>query len=261
MENYISSKGLQSVLARLCEGVQQVVPQASVYLYGSAATGDFSMGWSDIDFLVLTPQPMTLAQAEKLLHLRDVLREQTPDDPYLPLLEGGMLSLEAFLSGEITTCVHWSGAGEETLRPAHAFSAFSRWDLLHNGILLAGEDLRSQIPEPTWLDLRADVANCLPIVLRMGKTMGRQFAFGWLLNIARGLYTVTEGGVISKTQAAQWALENGLCPDEDKLELALEIYQNPLAYRDKATVLSAAASLGPAIMRFAQVLQGVLSEN
>ena len=68
----------------------------SIYLYGSVATGDFKLGWSDIDILVLTDREITEQQAEGLVHLRQRLQERYPENPYFRLFEGGMLSLDAF---------------------------------------------------------------------------------------------------------------------------------------------------------------------
>ena len=68
--------------------------QPSIYLYGSITTEDYRHGWSDIDLLVLTREPITEAQADALLHLRQTLAARDPDTPYYRLFEGGMLDLD-----------------------------------------------------------------------------------------------------------------------------------------------------------------------
>jgi len=59
-----------------------------------------SLNWSDIDIAVLTKREITGQQADALVGLRQVMLERFPGNPYFRLFEGGMLSLEAFLSGK-----------------------------------------------------------------------------------------------------------------------------------------------------------------
>lgn len=72
----------------------------SVYLHGSAALGDFRMGWSDIDLLVLTGRPMSPEQAQELLTLRQTMTEESGGNPFFRLFEGGLLPLEALLTDQ-----------------------------------------------------------------------------------------------------------------------------------------------------------------
>lgn len=54
----------------------------------------------------------------------------------------------------------------------------------------------------------------LKAVRRYAAVTGRSlYSFGWLLDVARGLYTIRTGRVASKTDAGRWALQNALCPD------------------------------------------------
>ena len=75
----------------------------SIYLYGSVTAEDYRSGWSDIDLLVLTADPITEGQADALLHLRQTLCAIDPDTPHYRLFEGGMLDLGSFLEDEETT--------------------------------------------------------------------------------------------------------------------------------------------------------------
>lgn len=68
---------MKDASVRLCEGVHAVAPKASIYLFGSAAADDFFMGWSNVDFPVLTAMSLMLDQAEKLLPPRETLRGQS----------------------------------------------------------------------------------------------------------------------------------------------------------------------------------------
>ena len=59
------------------------------WLYGSTVLQDFRPGWSDIDFIALSKDPISEDQAERLLHLRQTLCALFPDDPYYSCFEGG----------------------------------------------------------------------------------------------------------------------------------------------------------------------------
>ena len=68
----------------------------SIYLYGSVTAEDYRHGWSDIDLLVLTGDPITPEQAETLVTLRQTLADHDPDTPYSRLFEGGQYDLPIF---------------------------------------------------------------------------------------------------------------------------------------------------------------------
>ena len=71
----------------------------SIYLYGSSVLDDFKLGWSDIDILVLTDSQMSEGQAQSLVGLRQAMLADEPGNLYYRSFEGGMLTLDAFLSG------------------------------------------------------------------------------------------------------------------------------------------------------------------
>ena len=230
----------------------------SVYLYGSAVLDDFRLGWSDIDILVLTQTPISQEQAQKLVTLRQTLLSAEPKNVYYRSFEGGMLPLSAFLSKAPDRVVYWGTSGQR-ITDTYSFDSFCLWELLHNGQLLHGPELRDQMTPPTYASLREDVKKHCDSIRRYGHTTGRSlYSFGWLLDIARGLYTLRTGAVISKTAAGQWALEQGLCPDPGALETALLVRRDPLSHRDDPGVLDYAASITPAVQRFADVLESEL---
>ena len=79
------------------------------------------------------------------------------------------------------------------------------------------------------------------------------------MDIARGIYTLRYGKVISKTAAGQWALDNNLCPAKSALEIALKVRRTPIEYLENQKILEYAASLGPDVQRFADVLEKELN--
>ena len=235
--------------------------QASVYLYGSVAEGDFRPGWSDIDILVLTGAPLTQDQAELLVGLRQRMLEQDPDNPHYRAFEGGMRSLEGFLMGKPERVVYWGTSGQRIDRD-YRFDSFGMWQLLRKGILLSGPEIRGQLRMPGFEALKADVRRHYETIRQHGGTPGADlYAYGWLLDICRCIYTLRTGGIIAKTAAGEWALGEGLCPCPEALERALEIRREPEWFLGRKETFDDAKTLGPAILRFAQVLGGELDSR
>ncbi|MBQ3868942.1 MAG: DUF4111 domain-containing protein, partial [Clostridia bacterium] len=81
------------------------------------------------------------------------------------------------------------------------------------------------------------------------------YSCGWLLDIARCIYTLRQNDVISKTQAGFWALEEHLFSDEAPLRKALEIRQNPSSFKDRADIMLWLKELGPVVQLYADVLE------
>lgn len=227
---------------------------SSVYLYGSVTLDDFRPGWSDIDLLVLTEKQIASEQAERLVHLRQELSAREPKNPYYRLFEGGMLSLAAFLSDAEDTVVYWGTSGERVAN-RYSFDSFCRKELLENGVLLYGRDVRGQMRRPTYEDLRADVQKHYETIRACGSKTGKSlYSFGWLLDISRCIYTLRTGTIVAKTKAGEWALENGLCPDPAALETALRVRNTPLLFQEDAALQTYSANLGNVIQRYADVL-------
>ncbi|MGN1370549.1 MAG: hypothetical protein ACI4WX_16875 [Aristaeellaceae bacterium] len=230
--------------------------QPSIYLYGSGTTEDYQHGWSDIDLLVLTQEVITEEQAAALLHLRQLLAARDPDTPYYRLFEGGMLDLGSFLSGEETRVVYWGTSGER-IKTTHGFSAFDRGSLLQNGQLLLGRDVRRHLDMPDFQEITAAVANHLSFIQTRGEGSRSIYAYGWLLDIARCIYTLVNGRLTTKTAAAQWALDEHLCPCPSELAMALTVRRQPELIRDEQ-VLDYAEGLTGAIRQYAAMLKTIL---
>ena len=226
--------------------------QPSIYLYGSVTAEDFRPGWSDIDLLVLTQEPITETQADLLLTLRQQLAQRDPDTPYYRAFEGGMLDLGSFLTNESTRVVYWGTTGER-IKERHDFSAFDRASLLQNGQLLLGKDVRRHFEMPEYPEIATAVISHAVSIRQHGKGARSLYAYGWLLDIARCMYTLVNGRLTTKTTAAQWALDEHLCPCPAELAMALTVRRQPELIRDES-VLSYAEGLTEAIQSFAALL-------
>lgn len=227
----------------------------SIYLYGSCVLNDFRLGWSDIDILVLTDKQITKNQAQKLVGLRQAMLGNEPKNPYYRSFEGGMLTLDAFLTGKADRVVYWGTSGER-ITDTYMFDSFGMAELIENSTLLYGRDIRGQLQAPSFSDLYADVKRHHETIRKYVQKTGRSlYSFGWLLDIARCLYTLRTGKIIAKTAAAEWALENDLCPVPEALKIAVKVRRNPLIYKTEKQMLDYEETLAEPIQRFADVLE------
>ena len=230
--------------------------QPSIYLYGSVTAEDYRPGWSDVDLLVLTQEPITDAQANALVHLRQTLAARDPHTPHYRLFEGGMLDLGSFLTGSETHVVYWGTTGER-IKTNHDFSAFDRISLLQTGQLLWGRDVRRHIEMPEYEEVVAAIAAHTRTIREHGNGARSIYAYGWLLDIARCMYVLVNGRPITKTAAAQWALDEHLCPCPAELSMALTVRRQPELIHDES-ILAYAEGLTEAIQSFARLLEKAL---
>lgn len=235
--------------------------EPSIYMYGSSVLNDFRLGWSDLDILVLTSKQITDEQAKSLVGLRQAMLADKPDNPYYRSFEGGMLTLDAFLSKKTDRVVYWGTSGER-ITDKYAFDSFGMAELVESSVLLYGKDIRKELKYPAFHELYADVKRHYDTIRKYAQSTGRSFySFGWMLDIARCIYTLRTGKIIAKTDAAEWALENNLCPDLDALRFALKVRRNPLEYKDDKETFDYAETLAEPIQHFADVLEKELKET
>lgn len=229
--------------------------EPSIYLYGSSVLNDFRLGWSDIDILVLPDKQITEEQAKKLVDLRQALLEKEPSNPYYRSFEGGMLTLDAFLTQKADRVVYW-GTSDEKIADHYVLDSFCMTELIESSVLLYGNDIRNQLKTPGFSELYADVKHHYKTIRKFAQKTGRSiYSFGWILDIARCIYTLRTGKIVAKTDAGQWALENGLCPIPDVLKAALKVRKAPLMFYKNELTLDYAQTLGEPIQKFADVLE------
>lgn len=234
--------------------------EPSIYLYGSVILDDYRDGWSDIDILVLTKTTLSEREAEELLYLRQRMTE-AENNPVYRSFEGGILSLSAFVEKQNDRVVYWGTSGERVCE-SYAFDAFSTLQLIENGVLLYGENVKEYLQKPTHDELYANVKHhCETIRKYAVKTTRSLYSFGWLLDIARCIYTLRTGKIMAKTEAGKWALSNGLCPSVESMKLAISVREDPVKYKNDPDVMDAAENLGKDVQRFADVLERELAQN
>ena len=166
-----------------------------------------------------------------------------------------MMSYDAFISGKADRVVYW-GTDSEKITAHYTLDSFGSTELIESSVLLYGNDIRNQLKAPEFNELYADVKHHYETIRKYAQKTGRTiYSFGWMLDIARCIYTLRTGKIIAKTAAGQWALENNLCPDPDALRIALEVRRNPLEHKGDKQIFDYAETLAEPIQRFADVLE------
>ncbi len=253
---------MEDAIRRMIEEIDAALDYGlhSLWLYGSAVLDDFRLGWSDIDFIAFAAEPITEDQAQKLLTLRQDLSAHCPETPYYRCFEGVVVSLSEFRAGSYTRLVYWGTSGQR-ITARWGLDVFSRLELAKYGRLVHGEreDLFSA---PTRAELAEGVRRHYAGIRQCAvQTDESLYSCGWLLDIARCLYTLRCGDVIGKTRAGEWALREHLFPEEAALQKALLIRKDPLAYKDRPEVKAWLRSLGPTVQRYADVLEKELEKH
>lgn len=227
----------------------------AIYLFGSVTLDDFKLGWSDIDILCFTNCEITQKQADLLVNLRQALLKSDKNNLYYRSFEGAIVSFDEFLNKQYKRVIYWGTSGEK-ITDKYYFDCFSQYELIQNGILIYGEDIRANLKMPTYNMLKSEVINHYNTIRKYAvKTDKSLYSCGWFLDIARGIYTLRTGEIIAKTKAGEWALDNNICPDKDVMIKTLKVRNNPLQYKNTDKYISWACSLGDEVQKFADVLQ------
>ena len=233
----------------------------SAWLYGSVVFRDFQLGWSDIDWIVFAEDEISDAQARELLTLRQALTAAEPDDPYYRCFEGVIVRFEEFRSGDFRRLVYWGTSGQR-ITDHYEMDTFSRYELAKYGRSILGSDDQSVFDLPGSGELTAAVRKHYEAIRKYAvRTDESLYSCGWLLDIARCIYTLRQHDVIAKTKAGLWALEEHIFPDEAALQQTLAIRRDPLAFKDREDVKRWLCGLGPTVQRYADVLERELERG
>ena len=224
------------------------------WLYGSAALDDFQRGWSDIDFVALTEELISENQAEKLLMLRQDMLKAEPDNLYYRSFEGVIASLSEFRSQSFHRLVYW-GTGGQKITDRYTPDAFSLFELAKYGKPIYGSNAWI-LPAPGREELLCAIRGHYEDIRKYAvETTESLYSCGWLLDIARCIYTLRHNDVIAKTQAGIWALEEHLFPDGTPLLKTIEIRRHPLLFKDREDIKLWLKGLGPVVQNYADVLE------
>ena len=226
----------------------------SAWLYGSAAMDDFRLGWSDIDYVVLVNGMISENQAEKLLTLRQDMLKREPDNLYYRSFEGVIASLNEYRGQSFQRLVYWGTSGQR-ITDRYTPDCFSLFELAKYGKPIYGGEAWI-LPAPGKNELVKAVRQHYDCIRKYAvQTDESLYSCGWLLDIARCIYTLRNDDIISKTQAGIWALEEQLFQDETPLRKTIEIRRNPLSFKSREDIRLWLKGLGPAVQNYADVLE------
>lgn len=229
-----------------------------IWLYGSVALDDFRPGWSDVDFIALSRRGVTERQAEKLLFLRQELLKKEPGNPYYRAFEGIVADLDEYRNRSFRRLVYWGTSGQR-ITDRHERDVFAEFELAKYGkVVFGGRPWPFPPPDRDALT-EAVRAHCASMRKHAVQTDETLYSCGWLLDVARCVYTLRHNDVIAKTKAGIWALEEHVFPDEEPLRKAVEIRLHPLSFKDSEELKPWLKGLGPVVGSYLDVLERELA--
>jgi predicted nucleotidyltransferase len=187
------------------------------YIYGSAATDDFHVERSDIDFIAIVETGLSYEQIDKLQLIHSLIQLKykkpelngfyvTPDQLGLP--KGKIKPVTFFYEGK----VHDRGHFELNL--------VTWYQLKNSAVTIRGFPANELGFSVSWDDLIAEMKNNMNTYWKKWiRKSSRLFSYDsilllsperieWgVLGTARQYYSFNEGGIVSKTEAGRWALE------------------------------------------------------
>lgn len=180
-------------------------------------------------------------------------------NPYYRSFEGAIVSIDEIKKKQYTRVVYWGTSGQR-ITDKYSFDVFSLYELIKYGQLILGKDILNELVLPTYEELRSGVQQHYQTVRKYAIETGESlYSCGWLLDIARCIYTLRYNDIISKTKAGEWAISKNLCPQEEQMLLTLQIRNHPLKYKEQAYVKEWLSSLGTSVQLFADVLDRELN--
>ncbi len=254
---------MKNSINKLLEAIKNILKDniLSFYIYGSTLMNDYKHGWSDIDIICFTKHDILDTQAEELKMLRQTLRDKEPKNKYFRKFEGIFVPFNNFQNNDILKVVYWGTSGQK-IKDDYKMDPFSKYQIINNSKLIFGTDVLNQLLPPTKAEFIDAIKYHYNSIREHAQTTDTSlYSCGWLLDIARCLYTLKYNSVISKTDAGKWALKNNLCPEPDQMKKALKVRKKPLKYKNNEKTKQWLSSLGPSVQLFANVLEQELGKT
>ena len=204
---------LNAVLAELVAGARAVLEDSfcGAYLHGSFGSGDADE-FSDVDFVVVTHDELTLDQQQGLqaLHRRLYALEAA----WAQHLEGSYIPSAHLRHVDVShrTFFYLNNGAQELVWDSHCNTAVVRWLLREHGVALAGPGPRTLVDPVSAGDLQQEAATRVQDYADWAaestdaEPMDRWKQTYLVLTFCRLLFTLRNGRVASKREAAEWAL-------------------------------------------------------
>lgn len=207
---------VNEILTILFSKVHEILGNQFVgmYLFGSLANGDFDE-YSDIDVLIVTDGELSESTFAALQKLHK--RINGLDSAWANQIEASYIPRAALRGFDPANKLHphMDRGNDEVL---HMMSHESDWivqrhTLRERGVVIKGPDLISLIDPVSSDELRKAVMDVLPlwatpILDDPSQIKNRGYQSYCVLTLCRMLYTLKHGEVLSKPNAAEWALEH-----------------------------------------------------
>jgi Domain of unknown function (DUF4111)/Nucleotidyltransferase domain len=204
-----------ALLRDLIAGLESIlgIKLLAMYLHGSLVTGDFDEDSSDIDFLAVTAEPLTRDEFEALVRHHEYLAAKHPrwarelEGSYVPRADLTQL----FPENDVCPGIERGGKLEVCEQDIN-YRIVHMYVIRHSGIGLCGPQPSELLAPVSEAELRQAVIRILrgwwaPMLdddRRLRDLHYRSYA---VQTMCRILYTLAEGGVVSKPAAAAWANE------------------------------------------------------
>ncbi len=198
--------GLEGALIAFRNGVREVIGAnlVAIYVTGSLLMGDFEEASSDVDFLVVTQQPLSTEDVERVALAHARLADESD---WGGRLEGGYAAQSALRSwgieGRIVAIE--PGIAMPVIGPSD-YSADNMLAIRDHSLTLHGPDPRDVLPPVSRDVLTAALHEYLGELVAAPGTSEQSATevASWVLNIARCLYGLETGRPCTKSEAAAW---------------------------------------------------------
>jgi predicted nucleotidyltransferase len=227
----------------------------SVMLHGSVVFDDLAPGYGDLDFLAVVEGDLAEETRGRLVSMRKPLRADG-SRVYARMLEGAFLPRHMLDPARPGKAFWWGTSGERPWE-RNRLGPLVHLVIREHGIVIRGEDVRSEIPRPTRAELLEDVARFCESAETHG-CPGRLHSIEWLLTTARLLLWLREGRLSSKSEAADWGATHAHGPWRTHLGRAREMRLSP-SDADSMEGRLWLNGLGPAILMACEELRQELS--
>jgi len=205
---------LNAVLRELVGAARLVLGEnfCGAYLQGSFATR-FADIFSDVDFIVVTHEELSGEQEAGLqaMHRRIYMLET----PWAQHLEGSYVAASRLrrMDWSRSPFLYLDNGSDRLVFDSHCNTAVVRWLLREHGLALAGPEPRTLIDPVSAPDLQREAAARVHEYAESAREsteagpMSRWEQSYLVITFCRLLFTLSEGRVASKGEAAAWALE------------------------------------------------------
>jgi len=206
---------INSTLQALLSAVEETLGEqfAGLYLYGSLAGGSFNPQSSDIDFVVATRDALPDRLVRKLRGMH--ARLATSENPWAQRMEGDYIALAALRRHDPLNSAypHLGVDGHFGVERHGSEAILQRWMLRQNCMTLAGDNLQALVDPVSAAELSQAVVGLLrewwkPQLDDHTRLESDEYRTYAILTMCRMLYTLLQGEIISKPEAARWAQTN-----------------------------------------------------